>query len=847
MTKPVLPIDDVLPRIVNSLKDAGAVVLKAEPGAGKTTRVPPALLDAEMALLQNGTEAQIVVLQSRRIAARAAATRIAQERNCELGQEIGYQVRYENRSSKATRILVCTEGVFLRRLQNDPLMENIAAVVFDEFHERSIDSDLALALCKQVKEQLRPDLKIVVMSATLSSEPISQYLWNCPIVESPGRTFPVETEYLQQAVSSKESIERTAVDGIKRTLDRTERDILVFLPGQAEIRQTAFLLEEQLRLDEKNVILPLYGEMSLDEQRRVLDPSTRRKIILSTNVAETSLTIDGVTAVVDSGYARVNKFDPRLGMNSLHLSRISKASAIQRAGRAGRSAPGYCLRLWTEREHLSLPDFNLPEIARVELSECLLQLMLWGERDLANFPWFEAPPQAALDQALSLLDKLDASSNGMITDLGKSMAQLPLQPRMARLLVEGERLGCSERAALCAAVLSERDPFKRQQNFKATHHTNSDLLNRVAALEDYEESGIREHFGMELITGASKQILRARDQLAKLIKSKSKAKHPVQAQQDDTPLLKSILVSFPDRVCRRREAKGNRAVMVGGRGVRIAEESGVLDANLFVAVELIDSGQSDSLVKQASVIEEDWLPSSHLSTDIEVQYDPSRERVIAFKRKRFCDLTLDESPTAPPANLDLGSVLAEAVQIHCDLETLVDEESKQFLTRLHCLQEWLPNEELPNFGDAPWKKLLPEWTAGCTSVQELRDRSLLPYLQMHLSREQLALLESEAPPTILMPNGRRAKLVYEIGKQPILSARIQEFFGMHETPKIARNQVSVLLHLLAPNYRIQQITPDLSSFWKNTYAEVRKELKGRYPKHAWPTNPLEKPEPREKK
>lgn len=844
MTKAVLPIDEVLPQIIEAVKEASCVVLKAEPGAGKTTRVPPALLDAGLAQVADSSGGQIVVLQPRRIAARAAATRIAEERAVELGQEIGYQVRFENRSSKNTRILVCTEGVFLRRLQKDPLLEDIAIIIFDEFHERSIDSDLALALSRQVKEQVRADLKLIVMSATLSSEPISQYLWNCPIIESPGRTFPVELEYLQYAPSARDPIERTFATELRRILPRAKGDILGFLPGQAEIRQTASLLEQHVDCGSEE-IMPLFGEMALDDQRRVLEPCSKRKIILATNVAETSLTIDGVTTVIDSGFARINKFDPHLGMNKLHLSRISKASADQRMGRAGRNAPGYCLRLWTERDYLSFPDFNAPEIARVELSECLLQLMLWGETDLENFPWFEAPPPASCRQALALLDKLDATANGTITELGKQMAELPLQPRIARLLVEGQRLGCGKRAALCAAILSERDPFKRPPpNFKATHRTESDLLNRVSALEEFSKTGIREHFGMELNAGAAKQTLRARDQLTKLLDMKKA--NAIDESQNDDSLLKTILVAFPDRVCKRRDAKSNRALMVGGRGVKIAEESSVLDADLFVAVELQDTGQSDSLVRQISAIDQTWLPASHLNTDLQVEYDAERERVVANKRTTFCDLILEKAPAALPASIDLGKVLLDGIRSNFDLATLVDEESKQFLTRMRCLRQWLPELNLPEYGDELWEQLLPEWTSGCSSIQELRERSLLPFLQMNLSREQLNAIETEAPPALRMPTGRMAKLVYEEGKQPILAARIQEFFGMHQTPRLARNKVTMMLHLLAPNYRIQQITPDLESFWKNTYSEVRKELKGRYPKHAWPTNPLEKPEPRGK-
>jgi ATP-dependent helicase HrpB len=840
MFREPLPVDDVLPQIVKCLRSAGAVVLKAEPGAGKTTRVPPAILDAGLAKLPDGKPGEIVVMQPRRVAARAAAARIADERGCELGEEIGYQVRFEKRFSCKTRILVCTEGVFLRRLQADPFLERTAVVVFDEFHERSLDGDLALAMVAQLRRELRPDLRIVVMSATLDSGPVSRYLGGCPAVECPGRVHPVDIEYLPFA--SLAPSDRQAADSVGRLLKKAGGDILVFLPGVGEIRQTQILLEAS-PLAQECVIMPLYGEMPLEEQRRVLAPCSTRKIVLATNVAETSLTINGVTAVVDSGLARVNRLDLRLGLNRLQVCRISQASAKQRAGRAGRTAAGVCLRLWSEREHHGLNEFEAPEILRVELSQCLLQVLFWGERDLYSFPWFEAPAEAAVKQALELLERLDATKDGQLSELGRRMACLPLQPRLARLLLEGERLGCRRRAALAAALISERDPFRRPEpRSQAQHQSDSDLLDRLLALEDFGQTGNRQSWVGEILAGPARQVLRAADQLLDLSESRAVRQAVSEAGQIKTEaeeaILQTLVAAFPDRVCKRREPGGRRAVMVGGRGVRLADESAVACAELFVAVELLDTGQSESMVRQASRVERGWLPDSQLQTGVDVVYDSSREKVMAMKRSRFGDLLLSETATAVPADVDPGSVLAEALIARSDLSTLVDEEANQYLLRLQCLRQWMPQLGLPDLGEDPLRELLSDWCAGCASLAELRAKSLVPVIQSRLTYAQITELERQAPERIALAGGRRVKLFYEPGKPPVLAARIQEFFGMKETPRIAGSRVAVLLHLLAPNYRVQQITPDLASFWKNTYEEVRKELKGRYPKHAWPADPL---------
>lgn len=836
-----LPIDNFLPQIVEKLRSAGALVLRAEPGAGKTTRVPPAILDAGLANLQDGRPGQIVVLQPRRVAARAAASRISAERGTALGAETGYQVRFDKRASRNTRILVCTEGVFLRQLQDDPLLQNTAAIIFDEFHERSANSDLALAMVSQVRRDVRPDLRVVVMSATLDAGPVTSYLGGCPSVECPGRTFPIEIEYSQ--MHSSQTLERGVAAGTMRMLSRTKGHVLVFLPGVSEIRRTQSELEMSSALDDA-LVLPLYGDMPLEDQHEVLLPSDRRKIVLATNVAETSITIDGVTAVVDSGLCRINRLDPRLGMNRLEVSRISKASADQRAGRAGRTAAGACLRLWSEREHGMLRDFESPEIARVDLSQILLQLIAWGEHDLRAFPWFEAPPPAALDQALLLLERIDALDKGRLTELGKKMAALPLQPRTARLLLEGQMLGHGKRSAVCAALLEERDPIRRaEQKASAEHMSDSDVLDRLEAIESFAGSGLKHSQAGELMSGTARQIIRAGEQLARLINESDASGDSLRIAgskdcSSEEAMLRAILAAFPDRVCRRREPAGRRALMVGGRGVRLADESAVGDCEMFVAVELLDSGQPESLARQASRIEKSWLPKAHLSESIDTAYDADREKVMAVRRLRYFGLVIDELIVQLPLGFDAAAVLAEAALANFELDTLVNEEASSYMVRLRWLRHWQPELDLPDFGTDPWQELLPEWCAGSTSIQDLRSAPLAALIQARLTPQQVSDVERFAPESIVVPSGRRVKLEYGEEKPPVLAVRIQEMFGLADTPRIANSRVPVLLHLLAPNNRVQQITSDLASFWKTTYAEVKKDLRSRYPKHAWPDDPL---------
>jgi ATP-dependent helicase HrpB len=553
-------------------------------------------------------------------------------------------------------------------------------------------------------------------------------------------------------------------------------------------------------------------------------------------VAETSVTIEGVTGVVDTGVARVMRLDPMLGLNRLEIERISLSSADQRAGRAGRTAPGVCLRLWTERQQQALAAFDTPEVQRVDLAGPALELLCWGERDLANFPWYEKPPAAALEQALALLRRLGAIDAGGVTRLGRSMARLPVHPRLARLLVEGHRLGCVERTAIAAALLAERDPFVRSERRAAVHRSSSDLLDRVQALEDFVTNRQRHTELGALDPQSARFILRASEQLAREVHQEL-GPEPAAKRDVDEAFDRAVFTAFADRLARRREPGGRRALLVGGRGVRLDERSAVTEAELFVAVELAEQGGSESLVRLASAVDRAWLRDESLSVSIEIRFDEQRQRVTAARVSRYEDLVLDETPAAMPNDDRAAALLAVEAAARFERIGPEDESALQFLARARSLAAWLPELELPDFNDDALRALLPQLCAGCTSLAELRSAPWRAVLEAQLTPTQRQAVEREAPERIEVPSGSRIALHYEAGKPPVLAVRIQEVFGLMETPRVARGRVPVLMHLLAPNYRPQQITGDLASFWARTYAEVRKELKRRYPKHAWPEDP----------
>ena len=871
-----LPIDVVLPRLVAAFRGINGVVLRAPAGAGKTTRVPPALLAAGLA-----PTGQIVMLEPRRIAARTAARRMAFECNERVGQSVGYRVRFEESVSRNTRILVVTEGVLLRRLQDDPFLDGIDIVIFDEFHERRLDSDLALAMVRRVQQTVRPELKIVVMSATLDPTSIARYLGDCPIVESEGRLHPVRIDYLRRV--ERQHITELATSGIETVLQQTDGDVLVFLPGVGEIMKTRSELEPLARRHSLE-IFTLFGDMTPEDQDRVLAPCDKRKIVLSTNVAETSVTIEGVTAVVDTGLARQMQFDSDIGLDRLELTPVSKASTDQRAGRAGRTQPGVCLRLWEEASHRRRPDFDAAELHRVDLSAAVLRLYAWGETDIAAFPWFEAPPSASLEHAVKLLRLLGAVDGAGVTSLGKTLVRFPVSPRIGRLLVEAHRLGEPDRAALMAAMLSERDPFLRgpaadragrsaPMRTTAIHRSRSDVLDRLFAVEDFLQTGQTmspcgeiNRNAVRTLTQVAKQLSSAvNDELGRSredrrfnsVPSPPKSGEKVAGRPDegaphaaanvadapdpDEALLRALVAGFPDRVAKRRDATGDKGLMVGGRGVRIGPKSAVQKSPLFLCVD-IDGAGTDALVRQASEVLREWLPQNQVRSGEELFFHPTQKQVVARRRVAFDDLILEETPTAITDREAAAEVLFEAAHSQLGVVMPPDDDSlTNFLARVRCLKTWMPELPLPAFDETMMLDVLRELCQGRRSFTDLKSAPWLTTMQSKMDYALVQTIDREAPDKIAVPTGSRIRLTYEEGRSPILAVRIQEVFGMKQTPRIAGGRVPVLLHLLAPNMRPQQVTDDLASFWANTYESVRKELKRRYPKHSWPEDPLTAP------
>ena len=824
-----LPIDPLLPGVADTLLSAGRLVLKAPPGAGKTTRVPPALLAA-------GLEGRILVLEPRRIAARAAARRIASEWGWRVGDTVGYQVRFDSRSGPDTRILCVTEGILLRVLQGDPLLDGIGAILFDEFHERSLDADLGLALAKRVRDEVRPDLKILVMSATLDAGPIAKYLDDAPSMESEGRLHPVTVEW--EPRRERERLEAAMTRGIRRAIASSPGDVLAFLPGVGEIHRTARSLRDA-GADRGAEIFPLHGSLSPSEQDAVFEALPHRKIVLATNVAETSLTVPGVTAVVDSGLAKILRYDAGPGLDRLELSPVSRASAEQRAGRAGRERPGLCVRLWTEHEHRGRPAREEPEIRRVDLTGAVLQLLAWGETDLDSFPWLEPPREASLRDAIALLEGLGAVDERGVTAEGRILVRFPVHPRLARLLVEGHARGFPVDVSRLAALLAERDPFPRVRRDTPPAPGPSDLWPRLEALEAFTARGeVRETPYGRLKRGAAGSVLAAAEQLERLLAAELGPAPEPSASREEA-LSRALLAAYPDRVALRREPRSDRVLLVGGRGARAGRDSAVRTAPLSLALDLVAGRRgegAEAWVRLATELDESWLPAVRES--LEHVFDPDRERVVARKRRTYRDLVLREVE-APVSDAERAAgILAEAAA--GDLEgalALERDDVGRFLARVRCLAEWRPELGLPRFDREDLLELMPSLCAGKRSFDELRSSPLVEVLSGTLSYEQRKALETEAPERLEVPSGSHISLQWAAGEPPVLAVRIQEMFGAANTPTVAGGRVRVLLHLLAPNFRPQQITDDLTGFWDRTYPEVRKELAGRYPKHSWPDDP----------
>jgi len=843
-----LPIDSSLARIIEELAHRCLVVV-APPGSGKTTRVPVALLKAGLLSVLHPT---VIVLQPRRVAARASAARIAEEQGWNLGDQVGYQVRFERRFSPKTYLRFLTEGILTRQILADPFLETVGAVILDEFHERNLNSDLALALLQEIRREVRPDLILIVMSATLDAEPVSRFLDGCPIVRVEGRAYPVSLEY--RPVNRPASAE-TLVPIIQELLaePRDGGDLLVFLPGLSEIRRLSQRLEP-IADEAGALVLPLHGSLPAEDQDRVFRPSDRRKIILSTNIAETSLTIDGVTTVIDSGLARIVRYDAERGIDRWELCRISRAAADQRAGRAGRTGPGRSIRLWSERDQRGLPEFEQPEIHRVDLCGTLLALHAWGVADPDRFGWYDPPASdrlAAAERLLIMLGGLEGDPP-RITPMGRQMLELPIHPRLARLLLAAKQSGRVRDGATIAALLSERDIKTRDgpansgaQGSRLPAVTSpSDVLDRLDLLDEAEARRFAPSLRSRGIDpAAARQVALLRDELLRRERHRTPGAAPDPDRSNDEVMLKWLLLAYPDRVVKQRGAERS-GVMVGGRGVRLDPESVVRQAEMYLALDAREDRRTGSLLVQvslASLVRLEWLeelfPQS-LRRERLTRYDESRRRVISATRLWYHDLLLREDLDSFLDLDEAGPVLAEILRPQAASLFRDDAKAAGWLARLDFVSRAVPELKWPDFSDDVLAELLDQVCQGKAELDQVKQTDLIPFLQSRLDRLQNRELQESAPESITIPSGRLVRLAYELGRPPILSARLQELFGWTETPRVARGRVPILLHLLGPNHRPVQITDDLNSFWQTTYHQVRKDLRGRYPKHAWPEEPL---------
>jgi ATP-dependent helicase HrpB len=826
-----LPIDSLIPEVLAGLQSREALVLEAPPGAGKTTRVPSALLDADLAL---GKE--IVVLQPRRLATRLAATRVAEERGERLGETVGYNIRFEDVSSKRTRLRFVTEGILTRRLVSDPQLSSVGVVVLDEFHERHLAGDLALAMLRRLQLSTRPDLKLVVMSATLDAAPIASWLANAPILRSEGRRFDVRIDYLEREDDRR--IEEQVLAALKRLLQANlDGHVLVFLPGAFEIQRAQEACAELAQRHDLELHV-LHGDLSAADQDRALRPSARRKVILTTNVAETSVTVDGVAAVVDAGLARVAGHSPWSGLPALKLAKISKASAVQRAGRAGRTRAGVCLRLYTRADFDLRPPVDAPEIRRLDFTESALALRAFGHIDVAAFPFFESPSPAAIGAAESLLHRLGAiTREGELTAIGKRLLALPLHPRLARVIVEGERRGAARECATLAALLTERDirldsraRLDGGRRGGAVHSGDSDLLERWDLYRRNQSSAA----GLD--RRAVGTVSRVEQQLARLIEPNRAPSPRTEAELEDA-LLRAIVSGFPDRVARRRRPKAPECVLSGGGSATLDAASVVHDAEFFVAVDA-EERKSGIVVRLASRIEPEWLleisPDDLGETD-ELQWSSAAQRVERVTRMTYGQLVVEETRAPAPASDATTRVLIEASR-SAELRRFVDPEAlAAWRCRVETVRQGFPKAQLPDLDDLHIRGVLESVCEGRRSFAELEESNLLEALKTRLTPQQNQLLTTQAPERLQLPGGRSVTVNYDPGKPPWIESRLQDFFGLVKGPCIG--QLPLVLHLLAPNMRAVQVTTDLAGFWDRHYPAVRRELMRRYPRHSWPEDP----------
>jgi len=906
-----LPIYEIECDIIARLKTGRRLILSAPTGSGKSTQVPQMLL--KHGLLGNG---QVVILQPRRLVTRLLASRVAQELGVQLGNEVGYQIRFENVTSPQTKIRFETEGILLRQMIDDPKLRGVSVLIFDEFHERHLYGDITLARALDLQEQHRPDLNLIVMSATLDAELLGDYLSErrtpirrdevgvqsrdvrdcsggrlkpepqradseigaprCSVLSSEGRVFPVEIKYAAEpGYVDKRPVWEQAAEAFSHYVGSGgEGDVLVFMPGGYEISQTI----EAIRHTSESkgfILLPLHGELSPKDQDAAVARYGQRKVVVSTNVAETSLTIDGIRLVIDSGLARIPRYDPYRGINTLLIEKISQSSADQRAGRAGRTAPGVCMRLWSREEHGHWLVQELPEIKRLDLAEVVLTLKAAGVEDLRKFRWLEPPAEPSLVHAEELLEDLgaikssaavpvaavkgnssiqrnaepgrrDACATSQITPIGRKMLAFPLHPRYSRMLLAAQEYGCVHQACLVAALTQGRDLLLRNVD-RDTNSFREDLLGEkassdfwilmrawtYAAKNEFRLDACR-RLGIHAVT--ARQVGPLFEQFLRIAKNEGLDVKPREVK--DEALQKCILIGFSDRVARRLDQGTLRCELVHGRRGVLARESAVQHSTLFVAAEVreVEGREVNTILSLATAIEVDWLRELYpedMESDLHVQFDSTAKRVQAAELLKFRGLALSAKRVEPPPADMAAQLLADEIIAGRLPLPNWDHSVEQWLLRLRLLCQHCPELQLPPITEDDRKHIIGQLCHGAVSYKDIKERAVKPVVMSWLSEAQRGLLDKHAPERLTLPNGRTPKVAYEATGSPHISLRIQELYDVTQTPKIALGRVPVLVHILTPGMKPIQITQDLASFWREHYPRIKSELQRKYPKHLW--------------
>lgn len=824
-----LPIDEILPSIRRALEACPNAILTAAPGAGKTTRVPSALLEASWL-----SGRKILLLEPRRLAARAAASRMAEELDEQVGETVGYRMRLDTKVGPKTRIEVVTEGILTRMLHQDPSLEAYGMVLFDEFHERSLQADTGLTLCLEAQRLFRPDLRLLVMSATLDCGSVGDLLGQAPIITCDGRMFPVETRYLDRPLAGP--LDRAVTQAIKRSLVQDHGSLLVFLPGIAAIRRVERMLLDA-ELGSSIHIAPLHGDLPHALQDAAIRPAApgSRKIVLATSIAETSLTIDGVRVVIDSGWLRLPRFDPRSGLTRLETIRVTQDAADQRRGRAGRLEPGICYRLWTEREHVALATHRPPEILEADLAPLMLDLANWGAQDPDALSWLTPPPRGGINQSKELLTRLGAfSTDGLLTAHGRQMAALPLHPRLSHMLIRSRSLKLTDLACEVAALLSERDILQGLRD-----HQNPDLRVRVDLLHGEDDS-----VGLTPNRAAVERVKRTAQLWRRQVGEPPEERNDYSHDPSQT-IGVLLALAYPDRIAQRQAGEDSRYRLVNGRGARFTGPN-PMDGEPFLVVADLDGGTPWARIHLAAPITREDIESLYrdqLVAEESVTWDETSGAVRASRRQQLgAIVTTEEAVPQPDEGLVIEALL-HGIR-HAGFGCLpFTRDLREWQARVMWARRVEgPRSDWPDLSNEALLTTMETWLspylAGITTLDRVTRLDLAPPLHALLTYKQQKRLDQLAPTHLVVPSGSRLRVDYEQPEFPVLAVRLQEMFGCKETPRVANGRIPVMLHLLSPAGRPVQVTQDLAGFWKRAYHEVRKELRGRYPKHHWPDDPL---------